>query len=252
MSGAGSGGLGTLCLTLGLIPTLAGRSGPSRGCLAERSDVRINQLGYLPGSPKRATWVTDEPLPVEFSVVTADGSVALRGLTQPWPNRPEPTSGQSVHVLDFTDLAAAGPGYQLLVAGPAKPSVPNCRGPLRPTRPQRPGIVLPAQIRLPDRRSPCPRLRPARRPFRCATESRRHRGFRLDWTRGRAPLSRMGANRALRCVRRLVRRRRLRQVHRQRQHRRVTTAQGHRTAPRRSRSSGSAVSADAGRHRRCL
>jgi len=118
--------------------------------------VRINQLGYLPGSPKRATWVTDEPLPVEFSVVTADGSVALRGLTQPWPNRPEPTSGQSVHVLDFTDLAAAGPGYQLLVAGPVKPSVPNCRGPLRPTRPQRPGIVLPAQIRLPDRRSPCP------------------------------------------------------------------------------------------------
>jgi hypothetical protein len=138
MSGAGSGGLGTLCLTLGLIPTLAGRSGPSRGCLAERSDVRINQLGYLPGSPKRATWVNDEPLPVEFSVVTADGSVALRGLTQPWPNRPEPTSGQSVHVLDFTDLAAAGPGYQLLVAGPAKPSVPNCRGPLRPHSPATP------------------------------------------------------------------------------------------------------------------
>jgi endoglucanase len=119
MSGAGSGELGDS------MPDVGPDSGSASGwpewslsrVLAERSAVRINQLGYLPRSPKRATWVTDEPLPVEFSVVTADGSVALRRLTQPWPNRPEATSGQSVHVLDFTDLTAAGAGYQLLVAG---------------------------------------------------------------------------------------------------------------------------------------
>src|SRR4029450_5120028 len=37
--------------------------------LARRPAVRINQLSYLPHGPKRATWVTNEPLPVEFTVV---------------------------------------------------------------------------------------------------------------------------------------------------------------------------------------
>ena len=83
--------------------------------LAGRPAIRINQLGYLPHGPKRATWVTNELLPVEFTVVAADGTVALRGQTQPWEHRPEPTSGQSVHLLDFTDLAATGHGYQVLV-----------------------------------------------------------------------------------------------------------------------------------------
>jgi endoglucanase len=83
--------------------------------LAGRPAIRINQLGYLPHGPKRATWVTNELLPVEFTVVAADGTVALRGQTLPWEHRPEPTSGQSVHLLDFTDLAATGHGYQVLV-----------------------------------------------------------------------------------------------------------------------------------------
>jgi endoglucanase len=117
MSGAGSGGLGDSMPDVGPDSDSGWPEWSLSTVLAERSAVRINQLGYLPGSPKRAIWVTDEPLPVEFSVVTAEDSVALRGLTQPWPNRPEPTSGQSVHVLDFTDLTAAGTGYQLLVAG---------------------------------------------------------------------------------------------------------------------------------------
>ena len=83
--------------------------------LGRRPAVRINQLGYLPQGPKRATWITDEPLPAEFSVVAADGSVALRRYAEPWPNRPEPTSGQSVHVVDFSSLAAAGTGYRVVI-----------------------------------------------------------------------------------------------------------------------------------------
>jgi Cellulase N-terminal ig-like domain/Glycosyl hydrolase family 9 len=83
--------------------------------LARRPAVRINQLGYLPYGPKRATWTTDELLPVELTVVASHGSVALRGRTQPWPTRPEPTSGQSVHVIDFTDVTGAGAEYQVLV-----------------------------------------------------------------------------------------------------------------------------------------
>jgi endoglucanase len=83
--------------------------------LRRRPAVRINQLGYLPQGPKQATWVTDAPSPAEFSVVAADGSVALRRNTEPWLNRPEPTSGQSLHVLDFSGLTAAGTGYQVII-----------------------------------------------------------------------------------------------------------------------------------------
>ena len=83
--------------------------------LVGRPTVRINQLGHLPLGPKRATWVTDESRPVEFRVIAANGSVTVHGRTHPWPERPDPTSGQSVHVLDFTRLTAAGTGYQVLV-----------------------------------------------------------------------------------------------------------------------------------------
>ena len=86
-----------------------------RSVLASRPAVRINQLGYLPQGPKQATWVTDESLPSEFSVIAADGSPAHTGHSQPWPSRPEPSSGKSVHVVDFTALTAPGTGYQVLI-----------------------------------------------------------------------------------------------------------------------------------------
>ena len=76
--------------------------------LAERPAVRINQLGYLPDGPKRATWVTDGAVPVEFIIEATDGSVVFRGRSQPWPNRPEPTSGLAVFDFaadDWTDVA---------------------------------------------------------------------------------------------------------------------------------------------------
>jgi endoglucanase len=81
----------------------------------ERPAVRVNQLGYLPGCTKRATWVTDRADPAEFAVRAADGRVVFRGRSQPWPVRPEPTSGQAVHVLDFTTVT--GPGTYRIGTG---------------------------------------------------------------------------------------------------------------------------------------
>src|SRR5512133_4248335 len=78
--------------------------------LGRRPTVRVNQIGYLPHGPKQATWVTDVLLPAEFSIVAADGSVVLRRHTEPWPNRPDATSGQSVQVVDFSGLTATGTG----------------------------------------------------------------------------------------------------------------------------------------------
>jgi endoglucanase len=83
--------------------------------LGRRPAVRINQLGYLPHGPKQGTWVTDVLVPAEFSIVAADGSVVLRRHTEPWPNRPEATSGRSVHVVDFSGLTAPGTGYRVVI-----------------------------------------------------------------------------------------------------------------------------------------
>jgi endoglucanase len=85
--------------------------------LESRPRIRVNQLGYLPGAPKQATFVTGETGPVPFSVRAADGSVVLRGTSEPWWQRPEPTSGQPVHVLDLTALTTAGAGYRIVADG---------------------------------------------------------------------------------------------------------------------------------------
>jgi len=37
-----------------------------------RPAVRVNQLGHLPGAPKRATLVTDATAPLEFAVTAGD------------------------------------------------------------------------------------------------------------------------------------------------------------------------------------
>jgi endoglucanase len=83
---------------------------------AGRPAVRINQLGYLPTCAKRATWVTDSVEGEEFVLHAADGSVAFRGRSTPWPVRPEPTSALAVHVLDFTAVTEPGT-YRLRVNG---------------------------------------------------------------------------------------------------------------------------------------
>ena len=83
-----------------------------------RPAVRVNQLGYLPAGPKGATWVTDDPAATEFAVHSADGAAVFRGLSRPWPVRPEPTSGQAVQVLDFTPVTEPGT-YRVVVGGQA-------------------------------------------------------------------------------------------------------------------------------------
>jgi endoglucanase len=78
-----------------------------------RPQVRVNQLGYLPGLPKHATMVSDSERPVPFVVRDRSGSVVYSGLSQPWAIRPEPTSGVKVHVLDFTGFSMTGAGLRI-------------------------------------------------------------------------------------------------------------------------------------------
>lgn len=77
--------------------------------------VRVNQVGYLPDGPKRATLVTDAVDPVPWQLrdaagaLVADGDSAVHG--------DDATSGESVHVIDFSGVAATGEGFTLTADG---------------------------------------------------------------------------------------------------------------------------------------
>ncbi len=83
--------------------------------LTGRPAVRVNQRGYLPDAPKRATWVTDVADPVDFTVFDPAGVAAFRGTTEPW-ERVDPSSGRSVQLIDFSGFEVPGPRYVIQVA----------------------------------------------------------------------------------------------------------------------------------------
>ena len=85
--------------------------------LASRPLVRVNQVGYLPGRPIQATLVTDTKHPLLFTVRGRGGTSVWSGRSTPWPTRPEPTSGLTVHVLDFTKAGVHGRDVQVEVDG---------------------------------------------------------------------------------------------------------------------------------------
>jgi endoglucanase len=85
--------------------------------ISRRPQVRVNQLGYLLGRSKRATLISDAQDPVPFAIRDRDGVVVYTGSSLPWSERPEPTSGLNVHVLDFTGLTLQGAGFQIESVG---------------------------------------------------------------------------------------------------------------------------------------
>ena len=80
-----------------------------------RPAVRVNQLGYLPGRPMTATVADGAEQPVIFVLRDACGTVVFEGWSDPWPVRPEHTSGQLLHVLDFSGTPNRGVGFRLEV-----------------------------------------------------------------------------------------------------------------------------------------
>lgn len=73
--------------------------------------IRINQLGYLPDGPKRATLVSDAAAPLPFKLLDASGAVLLEGTTT--PRGLDRTAGAKVHSLDFSAITA--PGNDLVI-----------------------------------------------------------------------------------------------------------------------------------------
>ena len=100
-------------LVTGLLtaPASAGRTQNTAATTA----IRVNQLGYLPDGPKRATVVSSatEPFPWQLrdssGVVVASGTTTVHGADQ--------ASGQSTQLVDFGAYTATGTGYTLAVDG---------------------------------------------------------------------------------------------------------------------------------------
>jgi endoglucanase len=79
------------------------------------SRVRVNQFGYLPDGPKRATIVTDAKDPLPWQVKDASGAVVLEGMST--PRGFDSPSGTRVHTVDFGALQKAGDGFVLSADG---------------------------------------------------------------------------------------------------------------------------------------
>ena len=67
--------------------------------------VRVNQVGYLPDGPKRATLVTEATSPVAWRL-TSGSTVVASGTTT--PRGVDPTAGVNVHEIEFDDVTTPG------------------------------------------------------------------------------------------------------------------------------------------------
>lgn len=90
------------------------------GTSTASAQVHVNQLGYPAGAPKRAFVVSDASAPVTWSVIAADGRVALTGQSVPLPQ--DAAAGVPLHRIDFDALTTAGPGYRITVADQQSPT----------------------------------------------------------------------------------------------------------------------------------
>ena len=77
--------------------------------------LRVNQVGYLPDGPKRATWVSDQRTPQGWTFRNAAGKVLVRGKTVVLGD--DPASGLPLHLIDFSEVSETGEGFMLGAGG---------------------------------------------------------------------------------------------------------------------------------------
>ncbi|MBL1098756.1 glycoside hydrolase family 9 protein [Streptomyces coffeae] len=83
------------------------------------SAVHVNQLGYLPDGPKRATVVSASATGSTWQLHDAHGMLTASGTTT--ARGTDPASGDSTHVVDFSSFRGTGSGYTLTVEGRTSP-----------------------------------------------------------------------------------------------------------------------------------
>lgn len=86
---------------------------------ASVSAVWVNQLGYLPTGPKRATLASETNTPIAFTVLDVAGAEVFSGETE--PRGMDASAGLAVHVADFTRLDASGENFTLRILDQTSP-----------------------------------------------------------------------------------------------------------------------------------
>ncbi|GJF27883.1 endoglucanase [Kitasatospora sp. NE20-6] len=82
---------------------------------AAGSTVRVNQLGYLPDGPKRATVVSSATAPLAWQLRNAAGTAVASGTTT--VRGADAASGDATHLADFSAWTGTGTGFTLVVDG---------------------------------------------------------------------------------------------------------------------------------------
>ncbi|MFJ8934605.1 glycoside hydrolase family 9 protein [Streptomyces sp. NPDC102365] len=82
---------------------------------AATTPVRVNQAGYLPDGPKRATVVTAASEPLTWQLRSASGSVVASGRTV--VHGMDAASGEATQLADFSAFRKTGAGFVLVVDG---------------------------------------------------------------------------------------------------------------------------------------
>ncbi|GEL98566.1 glycoside hydrolase family 9 protein [Cellulomonas terrae] len=77
--------------------------------------VRVNQVGYLPTGPKRASLVTEKTDPLPWRLLDTDGEEVATGTTT--PRGEDRTADENVHVITFDEVDATGEGFTLVTDG---------------------------------------------------------------------------------------------------------------------------------------
>ncbi|WP_421852138.1 glycoside hydrolase family 9 protein [Oricola sp.] len=81
---------------------------------ADGPRIFVNQHGYLPDGPKRATVASASVGPLAFEVVDKTGQVAFSGRTE--PRGFDTSAGLEVHIADFSEFTGTGDGFVLRVS----------------------------------------------------------------------------------------------------------------------------------------
>jgi endoglucanase len=87
------------------------------GCAASSSNLRLNQVGYLPHASKIAVLQSGERRELPWQLLDSSGNVLASGKTQ--VKGPDADSGDEVQWADFSSFTRPGTGYRLRVEGEA-------------------------------------------------------------------------------------------------------------------------------------
>lgn len=74
-----------------------------------RADILVNQVGYYPNYDKQATLLSDDTNPIEFYLKDANGTTVYTGKSTYFGE--DEDSGDTVHILDFSDYTQEGEYY---------------------------------------------------------------------------------------------------------------------------------------------